>query len=138
MQPEESLPCGGLGAGPPRVHGLGWAAPRDPGTLACAQRSAGGFVCTRPPATAVWKGVLSSCVHIIVFMTVLIKSAPGGGGRDYSWGQECVPLQACVGSVGTTGGRGGPGGRGGSQVGGSHSGALVSGGIACCALWGGG
>lgn len=38
---------------------------------------------------------------IIVFMlTVLIKSAPGGDGRGYSWGRERVHLQVCAGSVG--------------------------------------
>lgn len=47
-------------------------------------------MCTCPPAVKVWKSVLSSHVLIIVSVTVVIKPTPGGDGRDYSWGQECV------------------------------------------------
>lgn len=67
-----------------------------------------------PPARTVWKRVLSSCVRMIVLMmTVVIKSAPGGDGQDYSWGQ------GCAGGVGTSGLGGGR-----VPVGSGHSGSL--------------
>lgn len=49
MQPEGSLPCGVLGAVPPRAHGLGRPAPRDPGTP-CLCLVLGGRFCLHAPA----------------------------------------------------------------------------------------
>ena len=79
-------------------------------------------MCTCPPAVKVWKSVLSSHVLIIVSMTVVIKPTPGGDGRDYSWGQECVWELGALLVLG------------GAQVGGGHSGSPVPD-ATCCASW---